>query len=98
MCELNRQATTDKCRRRKLPGVNTMHKRVADKVRPVDSPRATEPSELGLENWKQLAIERQLLALSLRPPDIGPFDHLFEKRYAAFPRGTRLTPARFEQM
>jgi hypothetical protein len=77
--------------------VNTMYKRVADKVRPVDTPRPVEPMEFGREDWKAIAIERQLLRCSLREtPDIGPCDHLFERRYAVFPRGTRLTPQRME--
>jgi hypothetical protein len=75
--------------------VNTMYKRVADKVRPVDIPREGMEMEFGREDWRAIAIENQLLRLSLRDaPDIGPYDHLFERRYAAFKRGTRLTPAR----
>jgi hypothetical protein len=79
---------------RKL-GANTMYKRVANKVRPVDTPREGEEMEFGREDWRAVAIENQLLRMSLREsPDIGPCDHLFERRYAVFRRGTRLTPAR----
>ena len=76
--------------------VNTLYKKVGVKVRPVDDPRSPEPMELGREDWKRVAYERQQLVRSLRPPDIGPFDHLFEPRYAPFPRGKRLTPERLK--
>lgn len=76
--------------------VNTLYKRVGVKVQPVDDPREPEPMELGREDWKEVAREKQLLISSLRPPDVGPFDHLFEPRYAPFPRGKRLTPERLQ--
>jgi hypothetical protein len=74
---------------------NTMYKRVANKVRPVDTPRVGVEMEFGREDWRDIAIENQLLRMSLRDaPDIGPCDHLFERRHAVFRRGTRLTPIR----
>jgi hypothetical protein len=72
-----------------------MYKRVVNKVRLVDTPREGEEMEFGREDWRAVAIENQLLRMSLREaPDIGPCDYLFERRYAAFRRGTRLTLAR----
>jgi hypothetical protein len=89
MCELNREVA-----RRRNGQSNTLHKRVANKVRPVDTPSVSEPMEFGREDWKEIAMEHQLLRLSLQAPDIGPCDHLFERRSAPFPRGTRLTKER----
>ena len=42
---------------RKTSGeVNTLYKRVGEKVRPVDTPRQDQPMDLGREDWKQRAI------------------------------------------
>jgi hypothetical protein len=72
-----------------------MYKRVANKVRPVDTLREGEEIEFGREDWRAVAIENQLLRMSLRESlDIGLCDHLFKQRYTVFRRGTRLTPAR----
>jgi hypothetical protein len=87
------QACPAKKPARKL-GVNTIYKRVANKVRPVDTPREKEEIEFGREDWRAVAIENQLLRISLREaPDIRPCNYLFKRRYAAFRRGTRLTLA-----
>ncbi|CAI6342054.1 unnamed protein product [Periconia digitata] len=78
--------------------VATMHKKVADKIRPVDEPRVSTEQELGNPQWRAAAIERQMLRESLRGPDIGPMDHLFESRHASFPRGQRLDPERMRSI
>jgi hypothetical protein len=76
-------------RDRKGQTAATMYKRVANKVRPVDTPRGPEEMQFGREDWKEIAKEHQLLRISLRnAPDIGLCDHLFERRYAVFSRGT----------
>jgi hypothetical protein len=100
MCELNRQKLFDLRfdSLKQRVDLYTMYKSVAKKVRPVDIPRQSAPMNFGREDWKDLARERQLLRLSVRDPDHGPCDHLFERRYAAFPRGSRLTPERIEKL
>lgn len=97
MCELNRQSQKTRTQSYRTGQVNTLYKKVADKVRPVDDPGPPEKNNFGREDWKELAIERQLLRLSLRPADIGPYDHILERRYAPFPRGLRLTPERLKE-
>ncbi|RAQ98663.1 putative gag-pol poly protein [Stemphylium lycopersici] len=100
MCELNRQ----QMRRNQLlytlqhGNSYTMYKSVDKKVRPVDIPRREMPMEFGREDWKQRAIERQQLRLSVRSHDPGPYDNWFERRYAAFPRGARLTTERVSKL
>lgn len=85
--------------RRRVSGeVNTLYKRVGEKVRPVDTPRKDAPMELGREDWKERAIARQAARIALRGPDIGPFDHIFGSRTADFPRGSRLTKERLAKM
>lgn len=78
--------------------VNTLYKRVGVKVKPVDTPRKDAPINLGVEDWKERAIARRSLRIAMRGPDLGPFDHIFTRREADFPRGTRLTPARLKAM
>ena len=78
--------------------VNTLYKKVGDKVRPVDTPRKDIPMELGRQDWKERAIKRQAARLALKGPDLGPFDHIFHSRTASFARGARLTPARLKDM
>lgn len=99
MCEINREKMLDHARRtHQQPEVATLYKTVDKKVRPVDVPRADEPMEFGREDWKERAIQRQQLRLSVREPDPGPHDDIFEPRYAVFPRGTRLTPERLANL
>jgi hypothetical protein len=43
-----------------------MYKRVANKVRLVDTLREGEEMEFGREDWRAVAIENQLLRMSLR--------------------------------
>jgi hypothetical protein len=74
--------------------VNTMYNKVADKVRPSDEPRPPTEMQFGKANWVEREMHQQLANNGLRPPDIGSFDHLFERRHAPFPRGTRFTPER----
>jgi hypothetical protein len=77
--------------------VSTLYKRVGVKVQLVDNPRSPEPIELGWEDWKRVAMERQQLLRNLRLRDVGLFDYLFELRYAPFPRGKRLTLERLKE-
>jgi hypothetical protein len=96
--EISRQLVRQRARRDESGEVNTLYKKVGDKVRHVDTPRKDTPMELGREDWRERAIARQAEKASLRGPDLGPFDHIFDKRTADFPSGTRLTPARLEKM
>jgi hypothetical protein len=83
---------------RQLRHCNTMHKRVADKVRPIDDPREEEEMDFGRPDWRSRAIERQELRQQDDPPEPGPYDHIFHKRHATFPRGTRCTPERLKEL
>lgn len=97
MCELNRGAQRKAAQT--VAEVSTKYKKVSEKIRPVDDPKEKdEDMEFGREDWKIVAKENQLLKLSIRERvDLGPFDHLFEKRYASFPRGSRLTAKRMQE-
>lgn len=64
----------------------------------MDIPRQEALMEFGREDWKARAIERQRLRMSVRDPDPSPHNDLFEQRYAAFPRGTRLTTERVSKL
>ena len=84
--------------RRGSAEVNTLYKKVGEKVKPVDTPRKDLPMELGREDWKERAIARQAARIAFTGPDIGPFDHIFGRRTASFPKGVRLTPQRLAMM
>ena len=73
-----------------------MHKRVANKVRPIDTPRQEIPREFRREDQKKITQERQLIRASLYLLSIRLYDYLFERQYASFPRGTRLTLKRIQ--
>jgi hypothetical protein len=75
--------------------VNTMHKRKAQKVQPVDD-SGQKPREIeGRIDWKERAKEKQMPNVD---SDTAPFGQHFEPRYASFPRGTRVTPQRLKDM
>jgi hypothetical protein len=81
---------------RDAPRVNTLYKRVADKVKPVNAvlPDGSVPG--GLDNWREVIMAEQAKVPLKEPP--SELDELFEPRRAPFPRGTRLTQARLDAM
>lgn len=73
--------------------VSTMYKRKADKVQPQNVQLRDGGTPGGRVDWRKVAMAEQK---SVEPDDM--LDTFFEKRYAAFPRGTRLTDERFNMM
>jgi hypothetical protein len=77
--------------------VNTLYKKKADKVRPLDTALRDGSMPDGNPNWREDILQEQ--RRSLNPSRVpGAFDHLFEPRYWKKPRGCRITPERWEKM
>jgi hypothetical protein len=76
--------------------VNTLYKRKADKVRPVDSSISDGSTPGGREDWRLRAIEREKQRGFDKQE--GKFDYWLHPRTASFPRGQRLTDRRFADL
>ncbi|KAF1980581.1 hypothetical protein K402DRAFT_344130, partial [Aulographum hederae CBS 113979] len=77
--------------------VATMYKRVAQKVRPVDTTESDGAAPDGRDDWRERAIKRQQEELASKPSEPpSRFDGVLLPRYCQFPRGQRLTPDRQE--
>ena len=72
--------------------VNTMYKRKADKVRPVDSSQSDGSTPGGREDWRERAIAKERAAG--KHIQKGKFDNWLYPRTADFEKGKRLTPER----
>jgi RNase H-like domain found in reverse transcriptase/Integrase zinc binding domain/Reverse transcriptase (RNA-dependent DNA polymerase) len=78
--------------------VNTMYKRKAEKVRPVDDDGYDGGVPGGYINWRDLAAERQRRWLELHPQAPHEFDQFLAPRCTTFPRGRRLTDERLSKL
>jgi Reverse transcriptase (RNA-dependent DNA polymerase) len=76
--------------------INTLYKRKADKVRPVDSSTSDGSTPGGREDWRLRAIEREKQRGFDKQE--GKFDCWLHPRTASFPRGQRLTDRRFTDL
>jgi hypothetical protein len=75
--------------------INTLHKRKAQKIQPVDDSGQKSRTVEGALDWKEKAKARQKPNADTHS---APFKKYFEPRYAEFPRGTRMTPERLKDM
>jgi hypothetical protein len=75
--------------------INTMHKKKAQKVQPVDDSGQKTRTIEGRLDWKERAMAKQIPEADSTSAAFGT---LFEPRYADFPRGTRMTPERIKEM
>jgi hypothetical protein len=73
--------------------VNTLYKRKADKVQPVNSSDSDGTIPVGHPNWQQECLKKY--HTQYRASDIRTeFDHLLKPRISVIARGARLTPER----
>jgi len=75
--------------------VNTLYKRKADKVKPVDTDQQDGSTPGGLHDWRARAQAKEQAAFDGRP---YLFSEWISPRLATFPRGERLTPERMEKL
>lgn len=71
--------------------LNTLYKKKADKIRPLDTALQDGSMPDRNPNWREDILAEQ--QRSLNPVQVpGPYDHLFEPRYWQALRGCRITP------
>ncbi|KAJ6110929.1 hypothetical protein N7486_003164 [Penicillium sp. IBT 16267x] len=77
--------------------VNTLYKRVADKVHPVSVPLTDGSVPEGQPGWKKVCLEKYHTRFRARY-ERTRFDRYLKPRIAEFARGARLTPEREEKL
>ncbi|KAJ6114337.1 hypothetical protein N7486_000115 [Penicillium sp. IBT 16267x] len=77
--------------------VNTLYKRVADKVHPVSVPLTDGSVPEGQPGWKKVCLEKYHTRFRARD-ERTRFDRYLKPRIAEFARGARLTPEREEKL
>ena len=76
--------------------VNTLYKRKADKVHPVNYSGPSGDTPGGFEDWPERCLQQYHASPAWDKP--SRFDKHLHPRIATFPRGTRLSPDRAERM
>jgi hypothetical protein len=76
---------------------NTLYKRKADKVRPVNSTDSDGSVPIGDPNWESVCFEKYHRRF-LAKDEPSEFDDLLNPRIATIARGARLTPEREEKL
>ena len=78
--------------------IDTLYKRKADKVRPVNKPTDDGCVQKGIENWKEVCLKKYHPKSFPYESEGLKFTQYFRPRISQFPVGERLTPERLESI